>query len=118
MKQWVTKGCGADLQQIADRYQISPVFAEVLVKRGLYNWKDMDEYLFEDMVQVPDASGMYGLTRAAELIQQKISEQKKIQVVGDYDVDGVMSAFILCRGLERLGAKVSSRIPHRQKDGY
>ncbi|MCH5267123.1 MAG: single-stranded-DNA-specific exonuclease RecJ [Lachnospiraceae bacterium] len=118
MKLWVTKGCGADLQQIADRYHISLIFAEVLVKRGLYNWKDMDEYLFDDMMQLPAASEMYGLICAAELIWQKINEKKKIQVVGDYDVDGVMSAFILCRGLERLGADVSSRIPHRQKDGY
>ena len=118
MRQWVTKGCGADLGQIADRYQISKVFAEVLVKRGLFNWKDMDEYLFEDMVQIPDASEMYGLTRAAEIILQKIDAGKNIQVVGDYDVDGVMSTYILCSGLEHLGAKVSTRIPHRQKDGY
>lgn len=118
MKQWVTKGCGADLQRIAERYHISPVLAEVLVKRGLHNWEEMDGYLFEDMLRLPQASEMYGLTEAAELLQKKLAEGKSLRVIGDYDVDGVMSTYILCHGLERLGGVVSSRIPHRQKDGY
>lgn len=118
MKQWVTKACGADLQKIAERYTISPVFAEVLVKRGLYSWQDMDGYLFEDMAELPPASEMYGLAEAARIIQEKLDEGKPMRVIGDYDVDGVMSTYILCHGLERLGGLVSSRIPHRQKDGY
>ncbi|MCI5639681.1 MAG: DHH family phosphoesterase, partial [Lachnospiraceae bacterium] len=118
MRQWVTKQCHADLQQVADRYHISPVFAEVLVKRGLYSWKEMDAYLFEDMAQMHAPEQMTGLVQAADILFDKIQQNEKIRVIGDYDVDGVMSTYILCRGLEGLGAKVSYTIPHRERDGY
>lgn len=118
MKQWVTKQCHADLQQVSDRYHISPVFAEVLVKRGLYSWKEMDAYLFEDMAQMNAPEQMTGLVQAADLLIDKIQKKEKIRVIGDYDVDGVMATYILCRGLEILGAQVSYTIPHRERDGY
>lgn len=56
MKQWVTTRCRADLSKVAARYNISETFAEVLVKRGLYDWASMDGYLFDDMVSIPKAS--------------------------------------------------------------
>ena len=118
MKQWVTTRCRADLSKVAARYNISETFAEVLVKRGLYDWASMDGYLFDDMVSIPKASEMLGLCEAADLIEQKLSQGKKMHIVGDYDVDGVMSTYILCHGLRSLGGDVSFRLPHRQKDGY
>ena len=96
MKQWVTTRCRADLSKVAARYNISETFAEVLVKRGLYDWASMDGYLFDDMVSIPKASEMLGLCEAADLIEQKLSQGKKMHIVGDYDVDGVMSTYILC----------------------
>ena len=110
MKQWVTTRCRADLSKVAARYNISETFAEVLVKRGLYDWASMDGYLFDDMVSIPKASEMLGLCEAADLIEQKLSQGKKMHIVGDYDVDGVMSTYILCHGLRSLGGDVSFRL--------
>lgn len=118
MKQWVTKSCKADVHKIADRYQISEVFAEILVKRGLYNWEDMDAYLFEDLAQESDAEQIWGLTDAARLLTVKIQKKQPIRIIGDYDVDGVMSTYVLYHGLEQLGAVLSYQIPHRERDGY
>ena len=58
------------------------------------------------------------LTLAAEILEQKISFKAAIRIVGDYDIDGVCSTCILCRGLKRLGGKVDYEIPDRVKDGY
>lgn len=118
MKQWVTKACSADVHKIAARYKISEVFAEVLVKRGLYSWQEMDAYLFEDLAQEPEVERMWGMKEAADLLFAKIEEGQKIRIIGDYDVDGVMSAYILYRGLQQLGGKLSYQIPHRERDGY
>lgn len=118
MKQWVTKSCKADLKKIAERYQISEVFAEVLVKRGLYSWQEMDAYLFEDMARETEAEQMKGLVEAAMLLLTKIAEGKQIRIIGDYDVDGVMSTYIFYQGIEWLGGKPSYQIPHRERDGY
>lgn len=118
MKQWVTKACHADLHKIAARYQVSEVFAEILVKRGLYCWQDMDAYLFDDLGQETEASKMWGLKDAAALLLDKIQQKQPIRIIGDYDVDGIMSTYILYHGLELCGGQPSYQIPHRQKDGY
>lgn len=118
MKQWMYKKCNADTAAIAKRYNISEVFARVLVNRGLYTWKDMDAYLFPDMEKMYKPGLMKDVTKAAEILMDAIKNNVKIRVIGDYDVDGVMSSYILYRGIVMLGGEVSCRIPHRVKDGY
>ena len=118
MKQWMYKKCNADTAAIAKRYNISEVFARVLVNRGLYTWKDMDAYLFPDMEKMYKPELMKDVTKAAEILMDAIKNNVKIRVIGDYDVDGVMSSYILYRGIVMLGGEVSCRIPHRVKDGY
>ena len=118
MKQWMYKKCNADTAAIAKRYNISGVFARVLVNRGLYTWKDMDAYLFPDMEKMYKPGLMKDVTKAAEILMDAIKNNVKIRVIGDYDVDGVMSSYILYRGIVMLGGEVSCRIPHRAKDGY
>ena len=118
MKQWMYKKCNADTAAIAKRYNISGVFARVLVNRGLYTWEDMDAYLFPDMEKMYKPGLMKDVTKAAEILMDAIKNNVKIRVIGDYDVDGVMSSYILYRGIVMLGGEVSCRIPHRVKDGY
>ncbi len=51
-------------------------------------------------------------------MQEKIKSGKKICIIGDYDIDGVQSSYILWEGIENLGGKVYVTIPDRIKDGY
>ncbi|WP_455057464.1 single-stranded-DNA-specific exonuclease RecJ [Jutongia sp.] len=118
MKQWMIKPNRADLSKIAARYKISEILAEVLVKRGLYDWEAMDAYLYPSMDKLHDVHDIYDLDHAVSIIRDKIDSDQKIQVIGDYDVDGVMSTSILVKGLRKLGAEVSWRVPHRERDGY
>lgn len=118
MKQWMIKSNRADLSKIAARYKISEILAEVLVKRGLYDWEAMDAYLYPSMDKLHDVHAIYDLDHAVSIIRNKIENNQKIQVIGDYDVDGVMSTSILVKGLRKLGAEVSWRVPHRERDGY
>ena len=55
---------------------------------------------------------------AAGLLEEKIASGKAIRIIGDYDIDGVCSIYILYRGLKELGARADWRIPHRVQDGY
>ena len=118
MKQWVTKRYQADLEKIAQRYQISEILADILVKRGLFDWDAMGRYLFPEKDAMYDAGKMEGLKEAARLLDQKMKEGKKIKIIGDYDVDGVMSSYILYHGIRLLGGMAGCRIPHRVYDGY
>ncbi|MGE3278427.1 MAG: single-stranded-DNA-specific exonuclease RecJ [Candidatus Altimarinota bacterium] len=58
------------------------------------------------------------MQKAVERLEHAIKTQQRIMIFGDYDVDGVTGATILYLGLKQLGAKVSVRLPHREKDGY
>lgn len=118
MKQWVTKQYQADLGMIAKRYQISEIVADLLVKRGLFDWNAMERFLFPEEELFYDSALMKDMTKAASLLSDKIKEGKRIKIIGDYDVDGVMSSYILYRGIRILGGKASCRIPHRVEDGY
>lgn len=118
MKQWVTKKYQVDLKKIADRYQISEIMADVLVKRGLFDWNAMERYLFPEEDALYDSLLMKDLKKAAGILARKIEQGKKIKIIGDYDVDGIMSAYILYRGIELLGGEAGCRIPHRVEDGY
>ena len=61
---------------------------------------------------------MGGIERVLEILEEKIKEKKKIRIIGDYDIDGVCSTYILLQGLKRAGAVVDVDIPDRMKDGY
>ena len=58
------------------------------------------------------------MDRAVEILAEKIREEKKIRVIGDYDIDGVNATYILQQGLSELGADIDTDIPDRIKDGY
>ena len=118
MKRWVSKKYQMDAEKIANRYQISEIVAEVLVKRGLFDWDAMDGYLFPDMEKLHDVKQMKDAVRLIEILEQKIKQKKRIQIIGDYDVDGVMASYILYRGIRTMGGKACCRIPHRIQDGY
>lgn len=118
MKRWIGKRCNADFSKIASRYNITEIFAEVLVKRGLYTWEAMDKYLFPDINMMYAPELMKGIKQAGELIIDYIKNYKKIRVIGDYDVDGVMSSYILVKAITMLDGSADYRIPHRVNDGY
>ena len=117
-RQWVSKQVDADFGKIAQRYNISEIFAEVLVKRGLFTWQAMDTYLFPDMEMMHSPEKMKDLTKAAGILRRAVAEGEKILVIGDYDVDGILSSYILVRGIQMLGGDAEYLIPHRSKDGY
>ena len=61
---------------------------------------------------------MKDMDKGVSIIKDKIQSGSKIRVVGDYDVDGVVSTYILYKSMLRCGAKVDYDIPHRIQDGY
>ena len=75
-------------------------------------------YLAPDISQLHDPQGMKDAGKAAGILAEKISEGKKIRIIGDYDVDGVVATYIFMETLLECGADVDYRIPERVRDGY
>ena len=118
MKRWMTKRYQADFGKIAGKYHISEILAELLVKRRLFDWESMNRFLVPKMEYLRDPFQMKDFENAVQRIEQAIKQGKKIKIVGDYDVDGVTSTYILLHGIELLGGTAHYRIPHRIADGY
>ena len=115
---WYMRTFRGDFDGIAVRFGISKIAARVLVNRGMNNDKDIDEYLDAGEKELASPGLMCDLTKACEILNKKISEGKKIRIIGDYDVDGVCSTFVLYDFFRSIGADINYVIPHRVQDGY
>ena len=118
MAKWMLAARKADFDAIAQKFHISPVLARILRNRDLVTEQEIDWFLNGTLADLHDPSLLKGMQEAGQCLFQKIGQRVKIRIIGDYDVDGVCSAYILLRGLRLLGADVDTVIPHRMKDGY
>lgn len=118
MERWVVSAKKADFHGIAQEFQIDPVIARLIRNRDVVGEKQIREYLFGGLEDLHDPLLMKDMEKAVGILERKIREGKQIRIIGDYDIDGVMSTYILLTGLRELGAKVDIRIPDRIADGY
>ena len=118
MERWVLLRKGADFEAIGKKYQISPRLACLIRNRDVIGEEAVDRYLNGTISDLDGGMLMKDMDKAIDILKEKILEDKKIRVIGDYDIDGVNATYILLEGLERLGADVDSDIPDRISDGY
>jgi single-stranded-DNA-specific exonuclease len=108
----------ADFNAIAQKYGISPVLARIIRNRDVVEDKDIDKFLNGTIKDIYPPCLLKDMDKAVDIISKKIDEGKHIRIIGDYDIDGICSTYILYRGLTYCGAKVDYAIPHRIRDGY
>ncbi|MEF9998141.1 MAG: single-stranded-DNA-specific exonuclease RecJ [Lachnospiraceae bacterium] len=118
MENWVLLRKGADFQRIAERFHISPRLACLIRNRGIIGDEQIEDYLHGTIAELQDGMLIKDLNKAVEIIAEKITERKKIRIIGDYDIDGINATYILLEGIEKLNGNVDIDIPHRIKDGY
>lgn len=115
---WMLFTKKADFNGIAEKFSINPVTARTIVNRGLSTDEEIGRYLRADMSDMYDPLLMKDLKKAADILSEKIKDNKKIRIVGDYDADGICAAVILCKGLKSLGGDADADVPDRFVDGY
>ncbi len=118
MEKWMLLRKGADFEAIGKRFGISPRLACLIRNRDVVGEKSIGQYLNGTLSDLHDGMLMKDMNLAIEILKEKIAEEKKIRIIGDYDIDGINATYILMEGLEYLGAQVDSDIPDRMIDGY
>lgn len=118
MSKWMVKMKKADFDAIADKFGINRITARLLINRGLSTDEEIMRYLSGDASMLHDPAELFDIEKGAEVILGRISDGAHIRVIGDYDVDGICSSYILVKGLELFGADVDYVLPDRVKDGY
>lgn len=118
MAKWMVAAKKADFDRIAEKYHITPVLARIMRNRDVVGDEEIEKFLHGSLNDLHDPCLMKDMEKAVEIIMGKIREGKKIRIIGDYDVDGICSTYILLTGIRELGGKADTVIPHRMKDGY
>ena len=118
MEKWVVATKKADFNLIGRQFHIDPVIARLIRNRDVVGEEKIKEYLLGTIDTIPSPWLMKDMKKAVDILEKKIQQQAKIRIIGDYDIDGVTSTYILLKGLTRIGANVDTYIPDRVADGY
>lgn len=118
MEKWMITAKRADFQAIAQRFGIDQVTARLIRNRDVVGDEAIHEYLHGTREQMHSPWLMKDMEKTVDILTEKIRAGSRIRIIGDYDIDGVMSTYILLKSLEGLGADVDHVIPNRITDGY
>ncbi|MEY8339355.1 single-stranded-DNA-specific exonuclease RecJ [Lachnospiraceae bacterium 62-35] len=118
VEKWMLQTKKADFNRIGERFSISPVTARVIRNRDIVGEEAIRKYLSGTLADLYEPRLLKDIDKAVKIIKEKIHEQKRIRIIGDYDIDGVCSTYILYKALRRIGAIVDYEIPDRVRDGY
>lgn len=117
-EKWFVTTKKADFNHIAAEFGISPVLARIIRNRDIVTEEEVRYFLHGTLEDLHDPYLLKGMREGSAFLYAAIREKKQIRIIGDYDVDGICSTYVLYHALQLLGASVSYRIPHRIKDGY
>jgi single-stranded-DNA-specific exonuclease len=98
---------------LAGELDIPVPAAEVLVNRGVGQPDAARRFMAPSLDDLHDPWLLRDLDRAVERIERALAQGERIFLHGDYDVDGITSAFLLGSVLRDLGGQVRVRIPKR-----
>ena len=115
---WRVYAKRADFKGIAGKYGIDQVIARIIRNRDICGDAAIDMYLNGDINDMHNPESMKDAVLSVDIITQKIKDKCKIRIIGDYDIDGICSIYILYKGLMAAGADVDYVVPHRINDGY
>lgn len=118
MEKWFVIQKGADFNAIAARFHISPVTARLIRNREITDEAAIEKYLNGTLDDLYDPHLLLDAEHLVAILADKIAHEKSIRIIGDYDIDGVMSTYILYQGIMRCGGVVTTKIPDRMRDGY
>ncbi len=114
---WVLKNKKGDAAALSKEFGISETLAKILINRDITP-ENAKMYLQGTLEDLHDGMLMTDMEKAVAALKDSIAAGEKIRIIGDYDVDGICSSYVLYRSLKSLGADCDARIPHRIVDGY
>ena len=117
MEKWILRNRNTLIENL-EFLNISPNVLKILINRGFKNFDEINNYINLDKNILKDASCLKDFSKAINILKDLKDSQDKIRIVGDYDVDGVISVYLLYRTFRDIGLNVDFVIPDRVKDGY
>ena len=107
-----------EVEALSRRAGVSPVLAELLLRRGIADGDAAELFLRPALSHLQDPFLLPNVEAASIRLSHALAEREDITVLGDYDVDGVSSTALLVSVLRRFGANPRFVVPRRSEDGY
>ena len=119
-KQWkintsATLDESTDLQE---KLHVDRIVARLLKLRHVLNYEDAKTFFRPELTQLHDPFLMKGMVTAIERIDLAISNNEKVLIFGDYDVDGTTAVSIVYSFFKNHIQDIAYYIPDRYKEGY
>lgn len=117
-QKWFVHNKAADFNRIGEMLSLDPVTIRIARNRGIEKDEEFRDYFYPDLSKLHAPELLKDADKAVSILLSKIEQNKKIMIIGDYDIDGVCSTVILLKGLRECGGICDFMVPHRIEDGY
>ncbi len=119
-KRWTIKNVEDEysVKSLADSLNISDILASLLVERNVKNFSEAKKFFRPSLDSLHDPFLMHNMEEATSRLIEALTENQKICIYGDYDVDGTCATAVLYLFLKELDANVEYYIPKRLEEGY
>lgn len=117
-EKWMVYGKKADFNSLSLKYKISPVTARIIRNRNMTDDRAFDQYLNGTIDSINSPFLFKDMEKAVDILFEAIKNNERIRIIGDYDIDGICSTYILVKAISKFTGNISMDIPDRIKDGY
>jgi len=119
-KRWIFSDEPADdvVERLSEELKTNPVISKVLAQRGINTCEEAEEFFSPSLDNLHDPFLLKDIKKAIERLDRAITQNEKILIYGDYDVDGTTSVALVYGFLRHFHAKLEYYIPDRYKEGY
>lgn len=118
MSRWFIKNKKPKIDFDYSKIGLNKIEYQILLNRDINTHEKAIEFLSPDKKFFHSPILMKDMVKTGNIMSKVLKDKQKVRIVGDYDVDGVMSTTILMKGLSNLGFMVDYTIPNRIDDGY
>lgn len=118
MANWILRQSNVCADALAAQFQVDPLLIRILSNRRISSQKSLKEFFSNDLSAVDSYEGLPDIGKFIAECTRFRDRGEKVRIIGDYDVDGVLSTVILLKGLRLFGIGADYEIPHRVIDGY
>ena len=119
MKRWKLLQAGEQaVDNLYEVLKVSKILCRILVQRGYITFDSAKRFFRPELTDLYSPWGMKDMRKAVERILTAFTNNEKILVFGDYDVDGTTSVACMYQFLKEVYTEIDFYIPHRYREGY
>lgn len=117
LERWILRNRNTLIEGL-ETFEISDKLLKILINRDFKKFDDVRNYIYPSEILLNNPFELKDFQKVIDILTSLVESGDKIRIVGDYDVDGIISVYILYITFKNIGIDADFVIPDRVKDGY